>query len=83
MSLFINICEIVFTVQSGITYFVKEKIPALSGALIALILKKQGWLMCRFKLHLDNMMVSQNFPVIFGAELFEIVSLSQLLGLKS
>lgn len=42
MSLFINICEIVFTVQSGITYFVKEKIPALSGALIALILKKQG-----------------------------------------
>lgn len=42
MSLFINICEIVFTVQSGIIYFVKEKIPALSGALIALILKKQG-----------------------------------------
>lgn len=41
-SLLINIHQIVFTVQSERIYFVKETIPALTGALIVLILKKQG-----------------------------------------
>lgn len=41
-SLLTNIHEILFTVQSGIMCFVKEEIPALSGALTALISKKQG-----------------------------------------